>query len=135
MNVYKRKGKDVVLRASRVDGVERIIAASKSCDIQITTDMNEVSSVFSGAAKEFLPGRYSWQITCDALIYNHDVADFINICRTKKLTTVGLSVVDALDLHGYCYVQSFSANGAVGSMASYKLVLMGTGPLEITEVE
>lgn len=130
MTAYKRTGRDLMLYITNEDRTSvRPIAACKSFDFQVNTEMTDVSSVFSGSAKEMLPGRYSWSITCNALIYNNDVADFLTACIQKNVMYAGFSIADLSDVHGACYVQFFKANGAVGSLAAYDITLAGTGPL------
>ena len=119
-------GKDMALY---IDG--DIVALSKTCNIEITADMTEVASPMHGRAKSFIPGRYSWQVTTEALVSSGEGGHYKLIDHIKKGTQVLVRVTspDSPVLTGRAYVQSLRKSGAVGSMATYSATLIGDGEL------
>lgn len=121
------KGKDLALYIDN-----NLVALSKNCKIDVTADLIEVASVLHGRAKEFRSGRYSWQVTTECLV-SADSSDTLSfLTKLKDGTEVTVAVTTPLSprLVGYALVQSLSESGSVGSMATYNVVLMGTGELE-----
>lgn len=56
-------GEDIIIKAGGV-----AIAAAKSCDINITTDTDEIANSSSGKWKQFMIGRSSWQVVVSQLV-------------------------------------------------------------------
>lgn len=56
-------GEDIIIKAGGV-----AIAAAKSCDINITTDTEEIANSGSGKWKQFMIGRSSWQVVASQLV-------------------------------------------------------------------
>ena len=56
-------GEDIIIKAGGV-----AIAAAKSCDINITTDTDEIANSSSGKWKQFMIGRSSWQVVASQLV-------------------------------------------------------------------
>lgn len=56
-------GEDIIIKAGGV-----AIAAAKSCDINITTDTEEIANSGSGKWKQFMIGRSSWQVVVSQLV-------------------------------------------------------------------
>ena len=126
----KKKGRDLALYTLE-DNVYAELAAATRCDLQVTADMTEIASPFTGNAKEFLPGRYAWQISATAIVNTADKAKFLKVCIHKTKLSARFSIPDVTTLAGNCYVQNWNASGTVGAMATYKVTLIGTG--ELTE--
>lgn len=59
----KLHGEDIIIKAGGV-----AIAAAKSCDINITTDTDEIANSSSGKWKQFMIGRSSWQVVVSQLV-------------------------------------------------------------------
>ena len=124
------KGKDLTLY---IDG--NLVALSKSCSIDVTADMVEVSNILSGRAKKYVAGRYGWQISSEALV-SADGAGFLSLLeRLKEGTRVTIAVTTPTSprLTGHALVQSLSESGAVGSMATYNATLIGDGDLNAVQ--
>lgn len=109
-----------------------LVGLSKSCTIDITVDTIEASTTFSGRAKRFIPGRYSWQVTIEKLMVLRDpsVKTSFNALREGMEIYVTINVPGIEPIHGWTIVQSASLSGALGSMATYSVTLLGTGPLK-----
>lgn len=45
-----------------------LIAAAKSCTINMSGDIEEVASTSSGTAREFIPGRTTWSVDLTHLV-------------------------------------------------------------------
>lgn len=107
---------------------------STSCDIQVTCDMQEYTSLLSRGAKRVRPGRYSWQMTADVMMDSSTGADieFLSVLTGRSKITVVMQV-DTPDssrsIAGQAYVQTWRLTGAIGSMATYNVTLVGDGPL------
>ena len=56
-------GEDIIIKAGGV-----AIAAAKSCDINVTTDTDEIANSSSGKWKQFMIGRSSWQVVASQLV-------------------------------------------------------------------
>lgn len=110
---------------------DTLVALSKSCNVDITADMIEVSSLLHGRAKSFIAGKYSWQITTDNLVKVSDEIYYSLSEKLKKGTRVYIRVTmpGSAVQGGYAYVQSLRLSGAVGSMATYSVTLAGDGEL------
>lgn len=122
------KGRDLALY---IDG--HAVAYAQSCDISITVDVTEVATPFAGKAKRFLPGRYSWQINAGAILAD-DAMEQLGMASSLRegMTVIArLTLPNLATLTGNCYVQSWSASGSMGAMATYKVALIGTGELSV----
>ena len=126
------RGRDV---AMYLNGV--LVGLSTSCDFAMTCDVVEFTSALSpGRAKRYRPGRYSWQVNCDMVVDSDARLQMI----LEDSIILGDIVTITMDLEvpggvarryrGNACVQSAQLTGAVGSMAMYKVSLIGDGPLE-----
>ena len=109
-----------------------LVALSKSCNIDITADLTEVASVLHGRAKTFRAGRYSWQVSSECLVASEDETRYTLLAELREGTKVKIMVKapGSQTLSGEAFVQSLSISGAIGSMATYSVTLIGTGELE-----
>ena len=76
-------GEDIIIKAGGV-----AIAAAKSCDINITTDTDEIANSSSGKWKQFMIGRSSWQVVVSQLV----TTLLSNIQMAGTQTTLEMSV-------------------------------------------
>lgn len=131
----KLLGKDVALY-TRVGTWVQELGFSTSCDLQIACDMEEFTSVLSGVAKRFRPGRFSWTMSCDAVVETTSEAEIVLFqCITQRkaiVVSMNVQMPDSsewLSISGNAYLTSYTLNGAVGSLATYKVSLQGDGDL------
>lgn len=121
-----QKGKDLKLYR-KIDSSYEAIASCKNCDISKTADTIEVSSATSGTAKEYIPGRTGWKITCDYL-----VADTAKPLDGLLLvgTMVELKVtVGSESKTGSAIVTSCDVRGQTGSLMTGSFSFQGSGEL------
>lgn len=122
------KGKDLALYID-----DNLVALAKNCNIDATGDLVEVSNILSGRAKKYIAGRYGWQITSESLV-SADNAGFLSFLAKLKegaRVAVAFTTPESPRLAGYAFVQSLSESGAIGSMATYKVTLVGDGSLSV----
>ena len=131
------QGKDVALYAN-VDGVNgKEIGYSTTCDVQVTCDVSEFSSILSGGAKRMRPGRYGWQMSCDIMAESGDnTAKLLLLSlKSKRAITVAMTLsadgAEASRVYGEGYATSWQLSGAVGSMAIYQVTITGDGDLNV----
>lgn len=124
------KGRDVALYTT-VNGVISEVALSTNCELNISADMIEISSVYVGRGKSFRPGRYSWSLACDALVSldNGENTAFIDAIITGQRLTARFSSAEVKVIEGDVYVQTHRETGSMGSLSTYSVTLQGTGEL------
>lgn len=130
------KGSDILFYSGNSAAEQTLLALSSSCDVQVSCDMVEVSSMFSVRAKSFRAARYAWGINAEA--YAADDSQHLAPLTVLKAGTpiyVTMTVTDpsgnAIGVAGEAYVASWALNGAVGALASYTISLQGSGELEV----
>lgn len=114
------KGNDIVILK---DGVA--IGAARSCDVQVGTGTNEVSTISTGNWREWLVGRKDWTINVSMLVTN--VATLL----TQAGTTFTLAVVNrnnASDrVSGQAILTQARLTATRGTLAQGAWTFVGTG--------
>lgn len=130
------KGKDIAIYRE-VNGAFKLIALSLSCDLNVSCDMQEFSSVLSGRAKRFRAGRYGWTMNIEALIAD-EVDDSFELLKSLKVGTrlrvsmsLGAPNGSQHAVAGYALVVTWSEGAPLAGMATYKAAFQGDGDLEI----
>lgn len=105
-------------------------AFAKGCEISQKSDTIEVCSPDSPRAKEYIPGRTSWTATCECL-YSSDESVIESLYASGEIFSV---VCRQRDNQGYRYegkafISSLRLNGRLHEMATYTIMLQGTGDL------
>ena len=125
----KTKGRNIKVYA---DGV--VIAAQKTCTITRKYDVIETSSPASGRAKEYILGRYEWEVDVNGLVVAGGFADYI-LTSGKKVTLRideanpdNPATKNCLTGEAYCLQATGSAD--LGSLAKGALTFKGSGPLD-----
>lgn len=95
----------------------KAIAASKSCDISINVDTNEVANNSDGEWRKFITGRKSWQITASQLVTS----------VSESAQMAGKSMAIEVSLRGSI---GKAFNGFVNGVSVYPQPLSGT-PMSI----
>ena len=119
------KGHDLIIYA----GVPaKAIAAAKSCSITTRSDVIESSSPSSGTAREFVPGRTSWEVTVSTLVTD------INALLLKTHNTYTLSWKERKDTFyvakcGTAICTEAQIVASEGNLAQGSLRFQGTGEI------
>lgn len=130
------KGQDLSLSINFNDDKDEHIAFSKSCTLDVASELIEVAKTRDGDGnfKQYIAGKYSWQVSSEMLIPVDDK-------RSKQLLAcqLGGTVIEAIfnigrsyAAFGYVLIQSISVSGAIGSLSTYKVTLTGVGPLKLS---
>lgn len=131
----KLKGKDIMVFAEG-----KAVAVAKDCTIKIDYDLIEVSSPTSSKAKEFIPGRYTWEVDVNGLVPVDGFSTFM--LRAGRELTMSIGKVDSRNhlttdgLRGRAICPTTMVSASLGSLAKSQLKLQGTGaliPLQFTE--
>ena len=118
----------------------RVIAAQRTCSLNMQQDTIEVCSPVSGPWREYIPSTLGWNVSCDGLIYAPEYADELMDVLTSR-QKVRLSYYDP-KLHivrsGYAIPTGLQEGASISDLASYSLTFQGSGELarvESVEVE
>ncbi len=109
----------------------RVIAAQRTCNLNIQQDTIEVCSPVSGPWREYIPSTLGWTVSCDGLIYAPEYADELMevlISRQK----VRLSYYDPelrIVRSGYAIPTGLQQGASISSLATYALTFQGSGEL------
>lgn len=131
------QGKDVALYATADGAIYKEIGYSTTCDVQVTCDVAEFSSILSGGAKRMRLGRYGWQMSCDIMAESGDdtAKQLLLSLKNRRAITVAMTLsadgVEASRVYGDGYVTLWQLSGAIGSMATYQVTITGDGELNI----
>ncbi len=134
----KMLGKDVYVS---VGG--KVVALSSNCSISVSQSLLEVAPRQSSRAREYITDRYAWQATFDALIElgptGMGVGEDVTVAKAvadgrmfRMYVGSGISPDDggpSVGLSGSGYFTEFEEQAAVGSYASYRATITGSGPL------
>lgn len=100
------------------------VALSKSCDIEVSCDTEEVASPTSSDWREFLAGRKDWNINVSVLLSS------VSTLVTAVGNTVTLTFGTQPDqITGTAIVQSAKMTATKGSLAQGAWKFKGTGAL------
>ena len=121
-------------------GTTPVIAAAKSCTINIKYDLIEKASSTQGTAKEFTYGRYEWDLTVDHLVVasttSRPNAEFegLKLAGGSRLL---ISVVigtgnSAVRKKGYVLCPQAGLSAPVSGLATGSVTFKGDGPFDIT---
>lgn len=133
------KGKDLALYVAFDDNSAELLALSKSCNLDLSVDIIEVASIAVSKCRKVIPGKYSWQVTSDSLVAVQDaqLQKLMRAALTRQRLLVffeGAPNAETVLFHrwyGNVYIQSINVSGTLGSMATYKVTLVGDGPLTV----
>lgn len=122
-------GKNLIVMSGGV-----AIAAAKSCEINIDTDLTETRSVATGSWKTFTPLIKSWQITTSHLLI---AANSSSTPLRDAVANVGQSFTLRCQINGLIddYVtgsaicKTWKGDAAVGGLAHGSFNFVGNGPL------
>jgi predicted secreted protein len=119
-------GKNLQILKPVSGGYSPIIAAARSCEINIDGDQLEVSSPNDGAWQHFIAGRKGWSISVGYLLG----AGTFPTEAAMVNTTVTVVVYDGTTkMQGSAIVKSWHATGNLSNLATGSFVFLGNGPL------
>ena len=126
-------GKDLIISLKDGNNVYQPIAASNSCDIDVSCDVKEISSPSSGVYREYVAGRKTWTVRVEWMVYTTDTVK-------SHLTSVGTEfelrmTVDgnANDLlYGDAILVQAQVRGSVGNILRGSWTFQGAGLLSPT---
>lgn len=119
-------GKNLQILKPVSGGYSPIIAAARSCEINIDGDQIEVSSPNDGAWQHFIAGRKGWSISVGYLLG----AGTFPTEAAMVNTTVTVVVYDGTTkMQGSAIVKSWHATGNLSNLATGSFVFLGNGPL------
>jgi len=110
-----------------------VIAGTRSEEIQVGTELIEISSPTSGQWREYLAGRSEWSFTTSFLVMaSSQVQDL-----PKSGTKVNVSIVTnegtatVVLLQGEAFIKSAKQTFTLGNLAQGSFQFQGTGALTI----
>jgi TP901-1 family phage major tail protein len=129
---------DKVLVYSSPDGTAySVLGAQRGGTLTINMDTIEVTAKNDELAKEFVSGRYTWTVDCDALVVIGDagVEQFEAVALSGQEVHVKFEVSDGTNTKTYTgkgIVTSYSVTGSMGDVATVSCSIQGTGELTIS---
>ena len=119
---------------SGASGTTPVIAAAKSCTINIKYDLIEKASSTQGTAKEYTYGRYEWDLTVDHLVVSDNAFQGLSLSGHARLL---ISVVigtgnSAVRKKGYVLCPQAGLSAPVSGLATGSVTFKGDGPFDIT---
>ena len=103
------KGKDIIILNSNGTAV---IAAAKSCEINVQSDVIETASATSGTWKQNRAGRLSWSVSINHLVMS--LARFAPMVGTALTIKLAVSDRDGLPFDGFLNNQAVEQIGLSG---------------------
>lgn len=123
------KGKDLMFYVGTT-----AVGHSTSCDLNISTNMIDITSKDSNGWKEILPDIKEWGISCDALTA-WDAAYGINdileaqLAGTKLIVKFTTDIAGDIVLSGDIYIDANNIQAPNGDKSSFSFSGQGTGQL------
>lgn len=120
---------DDILVTTNIGGSQRAVAASKSCDLDISRDFIKACAPNSGRTFQKIPTTYDWSVSCDCLMTtSHYAKQLLNAVRngtkyTLQFIACGFKVV------GDVYVKSCRIQASKGSLAKLTVSFESSGDL------
>lgn len=117
-----------VLIYSGATGTTPVIAAAKNCTINIKYDVIEKASSTQSTAKEFITGRYEWELTVDHLVVSGSEYQGITLAGQRVLISV---VINNVRKKGYVIVPQAGISAPVNGLATGSVTFKGDGEFDI----
>lgn len=117
-----------VLIYSGATGTTPVVAAAKNCSITIKYDMIEKASSTQSTAKEFITGRYEWELTVDHLVVSGSEYQGIRLAGQRVLISV---VINNVRKKGYVIVPQAGISAPVNGLATGSVTFKGDGEFDI----
>lgn len=117
-----------VLIYSGATGTTPVVAAAKNCSITIKYDMIEKASSTQSTAKEFITGRYEWELTVDHLVVSGSEYQGLTLAGQRVLISV---VINNVRKKGYVIVPQAGISAPVNGLATGSVTFKGDGEFDI----
>jgi hypothetical protein len=115
---------------SGASGTSPVIAAAKNCTININYGLIEKASSTQQKAKEYVYGRYEWDLTVDHLVVSSNEFQGISLAGgTRLLISV---VINGVRKKGYVLCPKAGLSAPVGGLATGSVTFKGDGEFDIT---
>ena len=114
---------------SGASGTTPVIAAAKSCSINIKYDLIEKASSTQGTAKEFTYGRYEWDLTVDHLVVSSSEFEGLSLAGGARLLIS--VVINNVRKKGYVLCPQAGLSAPVSGLATGSVTFKGDGPFDI----
>ena len=111
-------------------GTTPVIAAAKSCTINIKYDLIEKASSTQGTAKEYTYGRYEWDLTVDHLVVSANEFQGLSLAGGQRLLI--RVVVNNVRKKGYVLCPQAGLSAPVSGLATGSVTFKGDGPFDIS---
>ena len=115
---------------SGASGTTPVIAAAKSCTINIKYEMIEKASSTQGTAKEFTYGRYEWDLTVDHLVVSTNEFEGLSLAGGARLLIS--VVINNVRKKGYVLCPQAGISAPVSGLATGSVTFKGDGEFDIT---
>ena len=106
-----------------------VIAAAKSCTINIKYDLIEKASSTQGTAKEYTYGRYEWDLTVDHLVVSANEFQGLSLAGGARLLIS--VVINNVRKKGYVLCPQAGLSAPVSGLATGSVTFKGDGPFDI----
>ena len=111
-------------------GTTPVIAAAKSCTINIKYDLIEKASSTQGTAKEYIYGRYEWDLTVDHLVVAGSEFEGLSLAGNQRLLIS--VVVNGVRKKGYVLCPQAGLSAPVSGLATGSVTFKGDGTFDIS---
>ena len=115
---------------SDASGTTPVIAAAKSCTINIKYEMIEKASSTQGTAKEFTYGRYEWDLTVDHLVVSSNEFEGLSLAGGARLLIS--VVINNVRKKGYVLCPQAGISAPVSGLATGSVTFKGDGLFDIS---
>lgn len=126
------QGNDVLLYfyLNESGGLWIPIGCSRSHDIQVGTEMIEVSSPTSGQWKQYITGRKEWQVTVNYLVLQRaQIRDLLQVGTTLQVVFKQRNEANSTGVVGYATIKTCKITATRGNMIQGSFVFQGSGEL------
>lgn len=115
---------------SGASGTSPVIAAAKSCTININYELIEKASSSQQKAREYVYGRYEWDLTVDHLVVSSKEFQGLSLAGgTRLLISV---VINGVRKKGYVLCPKAGLSAPVSGLATGSVTFKGDGAFDIT---
>ena len=114
------------------------IACQRSVDVSFTTELIDVSCKQSNGNTEFLPGKRSFNVTCEALVdwqptgTDEGITELQVAYTNRAKLEVNIADPTNTDIYfnGLGYIESLEVNAGTETEVTYTATISGTGDLQ-----
>lgn len=106
------------------------IAAAKSCEVEMSTELIEVSSPSSGTARSYVAGKTEWKVNVNRLLADTSVM-YQAVLQVGTSVTLKVQVRNKSSdyLTGTAIVKSVKMTASRGDLVKFAISFVGTSEL------